>query len=196
MARPVEPKQNGSRLNRNVRRRAVFFFVSHFLKRPNTKKTNRKKTNLENFSSREAAAHKRRRCRISALKTGASPKMCHLKDREFSLFERSKRKEVPVFDKLQLDLHAGSRLRRTSGGKSVKLGPAAILFACALALGTTGCTKALKKPAQAPLMQAKKDERIDKEQQLDLERRHLAPPPAYGNKVVMAQDDSGKIASF
>ena len=71
-----------------------------------------------------------------------------------------------------------------------------VLIALGLALGVTGCQKAPQKPPEAPLKQAKKDDRIDEEKQMDLERRHLAPPPAYGNKVVMAKDEQAPTQHF
>ncbi len=67
-------------------------------------------------------------------------------------------------------------------------GAVAVLIAASLAF--SGCSRTPVKPPRSPLMEAKKDERIDEEHLRDLERRHMAPPPAYGNKVVMAVDDS------
>jgi hypothetical protein len=71
-----------------------------------------------------------------------------------------------------------------------------MLLALALSIGAVGCTKAPQKPVESPLLQAKKDDRIQAEDDLDLERRHLAPPPAYGNKVVMAVEKTTKTESF
>lgn len=64
-----------------------------------------------------------------------------------------------------------------------------LLLSLGLVLGTAACTKTPQKPPDSSWKQAKKDSRLDQPEDLDPERRHLAPPPAYGNKVVMAQDD-------
>jgi len=60
------------------------------------------------------------------------------------------------------------------------------MMACTFAVGTVACSKAPQKPPEAPLKQAIKDETVE-EELFDAERHHLAPPPAYGNKVVMAE---------
>ena len=61
------------------------------------------------------------------------------------------------------------------------------LVACTFAFGTTACSKAPLKPPEAPLKQAINDDAFEEEELFDTETHHLAPPPAYGNKVVMAQ---------
>lgn len=63
-----------------------------------------------------------------------------------------------------------------------------------LALGSVACTKAPQKPPTSALKQAKKEDRPTSQD--ELERRHQAPPPAYGNKVVMAQEENGPTGSF
>ncbi len=72
----------------------------------------------------------------------------------------------------------------------------AILLGSVLSMGTSGCAKSPQKPPEAPLKQAKKDSRLDEQEQPDVERRHLAPPPAYGNKVVMAADERTTTSEF
>lgn len=76
-----------------------------------------------------------------------------------------------------------------------RLVPSACL-ALALSLGSVACTKAPQKPPESALKQAQKDERIQAEEDLDPERRHLAPPPAYGNKVVMARTTNAHSTEF
>lgn len=72
----------------------------------------------------------------------------------------------------------------------------AALFSLAVVFGTTSCAKAPTKPPESALKQAKKDSRLEQREEPDLERRHLAPPPAYGNKVVMAEQVSAEGCQF
>ena len=71
-----------------------------------------------------------------------------------------------------------------------------VFIALSLSFGSMACNKAPQKPPASPLKQAKKDDRIQQEDDLDPERRHLAPPPAYGNKVVMAKSEQERSATF
>lgn len=57
------------------------------------------------------------------------------------------------------------------------------------AIGATGCASKMEAPPASALKQARQDSKLDREQ-LELERRHVAPPPAYGNKVVLATDEN------
>lgn len=86
---------------------------------------------------------------------------------------------------------AASRLRL----RFSRLVPSALVCAGVL-LGTASCTKAPAKPPESALKEAKKDSRLDQPEDLDPERRHLAPPPAYGNKVVMAQHEPTETGHF
>lgn len=92
--------------------------------------------------------------------------------------------------------------RRSASSISTRAGLQSLKFVSflfvtsALAFATAGCTRAPEKPPESPLKQAKKDSRLDPQEEQDLERRHLAPPPAYGNKVVMAQDERSTPAKF
>jgi hypothetical protein len=69
-------------------------------------------------------------------------------------------------------------------------------IALSLALGSAACSQAPQKPAASPLKQAKKDDRPPSQDELELERRNVAPPPAYGNKVVMAKSESDVSRQF
>jgi hypothetical protein len=71
-----------------------------------------------------------------------------------------------------------------------------IFVALSLSFGSMACSKAPQQPPASPLKQAKKDERIQQEDELDPQRRHLAPPPAYGNKVVMAKSGQDRSTNF
>lgn len=66
-------------------------------------------------------------------------------------------------------------------------GAATLLVALTCLFGTASCAKAPEKPPESALKHAK-DFRPQEPDETDLERRHLAPPPAYGNKVVMAEE--------
>lgn len=92
---------------------------------------------------------------------------------------------------------AASRLRARCCrlGRGCRVLGTAVL-SCWLLLGASACTKTPDKPPASALKQAKKDSRLDHQEVQDLERRHLAPPPAYGNKVVMAQDERANTHHF
>lgn len=55
------------------------------------------------------------------------------------------------------------------------------LFVFALNIG---CTQTNQRAVEMPARQASKVEKLEDEDRFDIERRHVAPPPAYGNKVV------------
>ncbi len=65
----------------------------------------------------------------------------------------------------------------------------ALAIALALLSGSAACTHAPMAPPESPLKQATKDNRQESGAEKDLERRHLAPPPAYGNKIVLAVEE-------
>lgn len=78
----------------------------------------------------------------------------------------------------------------------IHAGPLALLLAMAFALGTAACGGAPRKPPESPQLEARKDERIRAEEERELEHRHLAPPPAYGNRVVMAENKRSSAETF
>lgn len=61
---------------------------------------------------------------------------------------------------------------------------AAIIVA---SLSSVACSRTTGALAASPLKQANQMPRNEPVDDLDVERRHLAPPPAYGNKVVIAR---------
>ncbi len=90
--------------------------------------------------------------------------------------------------------HIESNLKDSGGGTSqIKLGLDRLRtpYAFALiALLSISCNRAVQKPPESSMKHAQRDA---KEQTLTPEAReipeHIAPPPAYGNKVVMAQGE-------
>lgn len=93
----------------------------------------------------------------------------------------------------------GGQKARTSVSRSRLRGQwhvSSLLLLCGLLLSAPACTKAPEKPPESALKQAKQDARLMEQEELELERRHLAPPPAYGNKVVMAQHERSQAAQF
>ena len=70
------------------------------------------------------------------------------------------------------------------------------LLSCGLLLNAAACTKTPEKPPASALKQAKQDARLPEQEEIEQERRHLAPPPAYGNKVVMAQHERSETGQF
>jgi hypothetical protein len=70
------------------------------------------------------------------------------------------------------------------------------LVCAGLFFGTSACTSVPERPPESALKQAKKDSRLEPQEDVDLERRHLAPPPAYGNKVVMAHNEASEAQRF
>lgn len=71
-----------------------------------------------------------------------------------------------------------------------------VMVSLGLPLGTASCTRAPEKPPESALKQAKRDSRLDQPEDEEFERRNLAPPPAYGNKVVMAQSELSGTGRF
>jgi hypothetical protein len=59
------------------------------------------------------------------------------------------------------------------------------------AVSTAACSKVPQKPPEAPLKQAVKEAPFE-EDMLDHDT-HRAPPPAYGNKVVMAEREPSGV---
>lgn len=75
------------------------------------------------------------------------------------------------------------------------LGRVMLTLAMVAAIGATGCASKMEAPPASALKQARQDSKLDREQ-LELERRHVAPPPAYGNKVVLAKNQDESRAAF
>lgn len=63
------------------------------------------------------------------------------------------------------------------------------VLACGALALSSGCVHVPQKPIDTKVKQAQNDDK-DRKQFQEYERRHIAPPPAYGNKVVLAQDES------
>jgi len=88
---------------------------------------------------------------------------------------------------------------RSRTGSLVRFGTAiarALALSLVLSMGTAACSAGPPKPPESPLKQAIKDERIDEQDKEDLERRHVAPPPAYGHKIVLATEDNTAQENF
>lgn len=75
-------------------------------------------------------------------------------------------------------------------------GAVPIFVAFMVLFGTASCTKAPAKPPESALKHANKDTPSPELEETDLERRYLAPPPAYGNKVVMAKHEDAPTQEF
>ncbi len=82
----------------------------------------------------------------------------------------------------------GATLRRpTLRGSLSLLQIGTILLLTGLSLTTLGCASSPQKPPETAPKQARV-ERQDQKQQDQPTYEHVAPPPAYGNRVVMAEE--------
>lgn len=68
-----------------------------------------------------------------------------------------------------------------------------LLLVMGLTLG--GCARHVEAPPSSALKQARQDAKASPEE-LELRQRHVAPPPAYGNKVVLAEANQKQSAGF
>lgn len=69
--------------------------------------------------------------------------------------------------------------------------PAMIALLLALLAATPACTASAPPPPAKAVTQKKAERDPNGERDRDREPRHVAPPPAYGNKVVLAQATEG-----
>lgn len=85
-----------------------------------------------------------------------------------------------------LPLRRGT-VKTMSGGSLLKI--LALLGVMSLTGLTLGCTKQIQAPTQTAPKHARHDPQEKPSQTLEQYPEHIAPPPAYGNKVVMAQSE-------
>jgi hypothetical protein len=69
----------------------------------------------------------------------------------------------------------------------VRAAPVTMALALLALLGAPACTASAPPPPAKAITQKKADRDPNLERNRDREPRHVAPPPAYGNKVVFAQ---------
>jgi hypothetical protein len=86
------------------------------------------------------------------------------------------------------------RLRRPERTSPIFEGLKVLVLVSALGTGTAGCAGAPQKPPSSAEKHARRDAR--EQERREFENEHLAPPPAYGNKVVLAAQTREASQSF